>query len=106
VRYKAHGASENEVTNATFPVHGNLTGQALIGMIEQKQLHRYRYNALGSGCLTWSQHIITKLVAEGLLQDNAERIMIEAIVVIRLTNNGYWVPYEFGACFNLPPWMS
>jgi len=70
-------------------------------MIERKNMHRYRYSDLGSGCLTWSQCVIRELANEHYMQANAEAWVIEEVSRLRYEPNGYWVPYEFGAHFVL-----
>jgi hypothetical protein len=99
VDYRAHGPSDNQVAGISFPVWRRLTGQDMIDMIERKNMHRYQYNHLGSGCLTWSRHIISELVRGGYIQFNADYLVDECVTRTRLENNDLWVPDEFGAHF-------
>ncbi|KIM78179.1 hypothetical protein PILCRDRAFT_90746 [Piloderma croceum F 1598] len=55
VYHRPYGPSNNQQAAVSFPMLKHLTGQGLIDMIEHKNLHRYRYSDLGSGCLTWSR---------------------------------------------------
>jgi hypothetical protein len=99
VYHQPHGPSDNQRAGLSFLVWRHLTGQDLIDIIERKNLHRYQYNHLGSGCLTWSRRIISELVGERYIEFNADYLVNECIAQTRQENNGLWVPDEFGAHF-------